>query len=489
MSGPAAPRLDPVGEARADRIGEHDARARAGAAQEAPDAGDRPAGAGARDERADAAAGLREDLGAGRRARARAGWPGCRTDRPGTSRARPRGGARPAGSCAGSPSGAFGRDLDAARRARRATCACRPTSSRASRRRGGSRARPRRARARRPVLPAVASTIVSPGRSTPRRSASCTIASAIRSLTLPPGLRCSHFASTGTREPGRERPERHERRVADQAEDARLGARRSGAGPRRARSRARGTPRPRGSSAPARSPCGRDARCSRRTRPRRRTPSRASSGSRSGPGLPQHLEALDARDARELRRARRAGSRPPRRRARGVAQAEDDRVADHRGSSWMATGTATSSLELARPAPEPPGHQKLGLATMSTTIRMSSAVSKRKIRKRRLHASARTSRRIGPELWAASSMRPSSGPTKPTPTQRRDEPADEREVDPEDAPPVVVALLHQRGAEGERRGTAPACRRACRSTCPSCRARPASARRRAARRRSRASSA
>src|SRR5882757_7691342 len=45
-----------------------------------------------------------------------------------------------------------------------------------------------------PVLPAVASTIVPPGRSTPRRSASSTRPSAARSFTLPPGFRNSSFA-------------------------------------------------------------------------------------------------------------------------------------------------------------------------------------------------------------------------------------------------------------------------------------------------------
>ena len=64
--GPGHAALDPVGQPGAERIGEHDACAGTGAAQVAADAGDRAAGAGARDERADAAAGLGEDLGAGR---------------------------------------------------------------------------------------------------------------------------------------------------------------------------------------------------------------------------------------------------------------------------------------------------------------------------------------------------------------------------------------------------------------------------------------
>src|SRR5882724_1877745 len=47
-----------------------------------------------------------------------------------------------------------------------------------------------------PVLPLVGSTRVAPALSTPRRSASSTMASAMRSLTLPPGLSDSSLAST-----------------------------------------------------------------------------------------------------------------------------------------------------------------------------------------------------------------------------------------------------------------------------------------------------
>src|SRR5262245_59584328 len=53
-----------------------------------------------------------------------------------------------------------------------------------------------------PVLPLVGSTIVPPGLSTPRRSASSTMATAMRSLTLPAGLCDSIFATT-TAPPGR----------------------------------------------------------------------------------------------------------------------------------------------------------------------------------------------------------------------------------------------------------------------------------------------
>src|SRR5712691_2134894 len=47
-----------------------------------------------------------------------------------------------------------------------------------------------------PVLPLVGSTIVPPGLSAPRRSASSTMATPMRSLTLPPGLNDSTFAIT-----------------------------------------------------------------------------------------------------------------------------------------------------------------------------------------------------------------------------------------------------------------------------------------------------
>ena len=56
-----------------------------------------------------------------------------------------------------------------------------------------------------PVLPEVGSTIVPPGRSSPHASAASTIRSAMRSLTEPPGLKYSTFASTAVR------PRRHSR--------------------------------------------------------------------------------------------------------------------------------------------------------------------------------------------------------------------------------------------------------------------------------------
>ena len=52
-----------------------------------------------------------------------------------------------------------------------------------------------------PVLPDVGSTIVPPGLSQPRRSASSTIRMPIRSLTEPPGFSISILATTGVRMP------------------------------------------------------------------------------------------------------------------------------------------------------------------------------------------------------------------------------------------------------------------------------------------------
>src|SRR6267142_2087440 len=52
-----------------------------------------------------------------------------------------------------------------------------------------------------PVWPEVHSAIVPPGLSWPERSAASTIASAMRSLTLPPGLKVSSLASTGQGQP------------------------------------------------------------------------------------------------------------------------------------------------------------------------------------------------------------------------------------------------------------------------------------------------
>ena len=52
-----------------------------------------------------------------------------------------------------------------------------------------------------PVLPEVGSTIVPPGRSSPDASAASIMRSAMRSFTLPPGLRYSTLASTSGRRP------------------------------------------------------------------------------------------------------------------------------------------------------------------------------------------------------------------------------------------------------------------------------------------------
>src|SRR5688572_30559856 len=52
-----------------------------------------------------------------------------------------------------------------------------------------------------PVLPLVGSTIVPPGLSSPRRSASSIITRPMRSLTDPPGLRCSSLPRIVGRRP------------------------------------------------------------------------------------------------------------------------------------------------------------------------------------------------------------------------------------------------------------------------------------------------
>ena len=59
-----------------------------------------------------------------------------------------------------------------------------------------------------PVLPEVGSTIVPPGRSSPEASAASIMRSAIRSFTLPPGLKYSTLASTVAAMPSATAPSR-----------------------------------------------------------------------------------------------------------------------------------------------------------------------------------------------------------------------------------------------------------------------------------------
>ena len=70
-----------------------------------------------------------------------------------------------------------------------------------------------------PVLPDDGSRIVAPGVSTPSRSASSIILSAMRSFDEPPGFWPSSFAQMRTSGFGRELVHPDERRVADQPED------------------------------------------------------------------------------------------------------------------------------------------------------------------------------------------------------------------------------------------------------------------------------
>ena len=157
-------RARPSRRAGAERIGQHDPRARAGAPQEAPDAGDRPAGAGAR--RRTRRCGRRSGRGSRDRssARARSGFAGLQNW---SARNQPCSAASRRATCwklAGSSSAAFGRDLDARTRARPVTARLSGdifsgiTQTSAYPRAPATSASPM------PVLPAVASTIVSPGR-------------------------------------------------------------------------------------------------------------------------------------------------------------------------------------------------------------------------------------------------------------------------------------------------------------------------------------
>ena len=59
-----------------------------------------------------------------------------------------------------------------------------------------------------PVLPEVGSTMVPPGRSSPDASAASIMRSAMRSFTLPPGLKYSTLASTGAAMPSATAPSR-----------------------------------------------------------------------------------------------------------------------------------------------------------------------------------------------------------------------------------------------------------------------------------------
>ena len=72
-----------------------------------------------------------------------------------------------------------------------------------------------------PVLPLVGSTMVSPGWRRPSRSAASTMATAMRSLTLPPGLRASSLPSTAAAPSGTTRLQAHQGGAADQVEGRR----------------------------------------------------------------------------------------------------------------------------------------------------------------------------------------------------------------------------------------------------------------------------
>ena len=75
------------------------------------------------------------------------------------------------------------------------------------------------------MFPDVGSMIVPPGFSFPSRSASSISLIPIRSLTDPPGLMYSSFASDGRGVLGNDALEPRERRVADEVENGRVLAR------------------------------------------------------------------------------------------------------------------------------------------------------------------------------------------------------------------------------------------------------------------------
>ena len=191
----------PAGAPGVDRtlgVGADDPHPTAGGLLEVPaGAGDRAAGANARDEVRDPPAGLLPDLGSGGlvvRLRdcpgSRTGWASRRPGSPGP------GGRRPGSTSGGPPARPrSGRRPPRRRSALRTLRLSSLTLSGQTKTqryplRCATRASPT------PVLPLVGSTIVPPGRRRPAFSASSTIRRAMRSLTLPPGLKYSTLART-----------------------------------------------------------------------------------------------------------------------------------------------------------------------------------------------------------------------------------------------------------------------------------------------------
>ena len=219
-------RADPLDAVRARAAGRSAPREDAGStatirqsrvarAQHLPHAGDRAAGPDPGDERVDAAVERREDLRAGRaavhlgvgRVRELVGQEhvGVARELAGARR-------RPRPSRPSTRSARRARRTGAAARCARGSC---PAAASAPAR---SPSRRRRSRARCPVLPLVASTIVvRPGSIRPSRSAASIIATPMRSFTLPPGLRGLELAVQLDRR--REAAQAHERRPADALRD------------------------------------------------------------------------------------------------------------------------------------------------------------------------------------------------------------------------------------------------------------------------------
>ena len=71
-----------------------------------------------------------------------------------------------------------------------------------------------------PVLPLVGSTMVSPGFKRPSASAASIMERQMRSLTEPPGLRCSHLPQMVAPPSGESLAQLHDRGLAYEVEDA-----------------------------------------------------------------------------------------------------------------------------------------------------------------------------------------------------------------------------------------------------------------------------
>ena len=171
-----------------------------------------------------------------------------------------------------------------------------------------------------------------------------------------------------------------------------------------------------------------------------------------GGGAPASASTRTASRATAISSAIRAGSRSSTAPARRGRCSSGPTASSHGGARRRrrrcCRRLALPSLP-ARPAAgarQRPRAKKPAGPSGPSTIRISSAVSKRKSQGEPLdaHGDLRESVRR-----PASSMRPSSGPTKPTPMPGRQRPADEPEDHPELAP--LDSISHERDADASRR--------------------------------------